>query len=90
MSSIVRRWDGEIMPYGRIEGEARERAIKELDAEYEKIREASLVCIPCTNSRRKAFTSDVKDWKNKMCKNHATMHMIAYNTSPLSEAYWSS
>jgi hypothetical protein len=80
----------EKMPYGRIEGEARERAEKELEDNYAEIRDSSLVCVPCTNSRRKAKTNGVKDWKNAMCKNHAMMHRIAYNTSPLSEAYWSS
>lgn len=82
------------MPYGRIEGEARERAQKELDAEYAEIKDSSLVCVPCTHARQKAKANDTGDkynnWRTAMCKNHRMMSQVAYNTSPLSEAYWTS
>ncbi len=78
------------MPYGRIEGEARERAETELAERYAEIRDSSLVCVPCTNSRRKAKANGVENWKDAMCKNHKMMSHIAYTTSPLSETYWTS
>jgi hypothetical protein len=78
------------MPYGRIEGEARERAEKELHESYKEIYDSSLLCVTCTHSRQKAKANNDPEWRNVMCKNHRTMRMIAYNTSPLSETYWSS
>jgi len=83
------------MPYGSIEGEARERAEKELDREFAEIADSALLCVTCTHTRQKALKGESiqyakKDWRIAMCKKHRQMRTVAYNTSPLSENYWSS
>jgi hypothetical protein len=78
------------MAYGRIEGEARERAEKELAERYAEIEDSAFCCVACANTRRKQKANGDLEWRRKHCKNHRMMFQIAYNTSPLSEAYWTS
>lgn len=64
--------------------EAREAARAELDAEMRRIKEQELACGWCKRAKVR------KGSERATCRRHGEAYHLAYVTSPVSEAYWSS